>query len=46
MYVVHSYGLGIPALMRFLKSSIVGADMALAGRLFQRRTADGKKDPL
>ena len=29
-----------------LKSSIVGADMALAGRLFQRRAADEKKDHL
>ena len=27
-------------------SSIVGADMALAGRLFERRTADGKKGSL
>ena len=26
-----------------LKSFIVGADMALAGRLFQRRTAEGKR---
>ena len=42
-HVVHSYGLNIPALMRILKSSIVGADMALAGRLFQRPTADGEK---
>ena len=32
--------------MRILNESIVGVDMALAGILFQKRTADGKKDPL
>ena len=30
---------------RSLKSSEAGADIALAGRPFQRLTVDGKKDP-
>ena len=41
-YVVHSHGLWIPASTRSLKSSKVGADMTLAGRLFQRWSVDGK----
>ena len=45
-HVVHSPGLRIPAPTRSLKSSKVGADITLAGRPFQRRTVDGKKDPL
>ena len=43
--VVHSYGLGISAQMRTLKSSMDCADTVLAGRAFQSRIADGKKEP-
>ena len=46
VYVVHSHSLRIPAPTRSLKSSKVGADITEAGRPFQRRTVDGKKDPL
>ena len=38
-------GRNIPAPTMSLMSSKVCADMTLAGRLFQRRTVDGK-DPL
>ena len=43
--VDHSYGLGISAQMRTLKSSMDCADTVLAGRAFQSRIADGKKEP-
>ena len=36
----------MPAPTWNLKSSKVGADMTLAGRPFQKRIADRKKDPL
>ena len=41
----HNHGFKIPAPPRSLKSSKVGADVTLTGRLFLKRSFDGKKDP-
>ena len=42
--MLFSHGLKIPTPTGSLKSSKVGADITMAGRLFQRQTVDGKTD--